>query len=138
MTTDQNLISTADRSRRIALLVGVLGLAAGVVGAFTGSQERFFQAYLVAFLFWLGLSLGSLAFIMIHYLTGSHWALAMRRVNEAAASTLWLMPVLFIPLLFNLPGLYQWARPEAVQANAILQQKSVYLNVPFFIIRAAI
>jgi hypothetical protein len=137
MTTHQNLTSTTNRFQQTALVVGVLGLAAGAVGAATGSFDRFFQAYLVAFLFWLGLSLGSLAFLMIHFLTGSRWGLTMRRVNEAAASTLWLMFILFIPLLFNLRGLYLWARPEAVQADAILQQKSAYLNVPFFIIRAA-
>ncbi len=138
MTTDQNLTSTANRYQRIALLVGLAGLVLGVIGALTGSLDRFFQSYLLAFLFWLGISLGSLAFLMIHFLTGSKWGLTVRRVCEAGASTLWLMPVLFIPLLFNLPGLYLWARPEAVQASAVLQEKSLYLNVPFFIIRAVI
>ena len=138
MTTDQSLISTANRYQRIALLVGLAGLVLGVIGALTGSLDRFFQSYLLAFLFWLGISLGSLAFLMIHFLTGSKWGLTVRRVCEASASTLWLMPVLFIPLLFNLPGLYLWARPEAVQASAVLQSKSLYLNVPFFIIRAVI
>ena len=136
MTTDQNLSSTLGRVQRIALLVGGLGLAAGIAGALTGSLERFFQAYLVAFLFWLGLSLGALAFLLVHFLTGSRWGLTMRRVNEAAASTLWLMGLLFIPLLFNLRGLYLWARPEAVQASPILQLKNAYLNEPFFIARA--
>ncbi|HMN61913.1 MAG TPA: hypothetical protein PJ988_16200 [Anaerolinea sp.] len=138
MATSQSVSNSVDRFQWIAFLVGLVGLVAGVAGALTGSMERFFQAYLVAFLFWLGLSLGSLALLMIFYLTGGRWGLTMRRVNEAAASTLWLMAALFIPLLFNLRGLYLWARPEAVQADAILQQKSVYLNVPFFIIRAAV
>jgi hypothetical protein len=138
MTSDLNLTSRVNRAQRIALGIGLVGLAAGVIGAFTGSQERFFQAYLIAFLFWLGLSLGSLAFLMIHYLTGSRWGLTVRRVNEAAAGTLGLMAILFIPLLFNLHGLYPWARPEVVQADLILQEKSAYLNEPFFIIRAAI
>ena len=138
MTTDQNLTSSADRYQRIALVVGLVGLVAGVIGAFTGSLDRFFQSYLFSFMFWLGLSLGSLGFLMIHYLTGSRWGLTIRRVNEAAASTLWLMAILFIPLLFNLRGLYLWARPEVVQADPILQLKSVYLNVPFFTARAVI
>ncbi len=137
MNTDESLISRANRFQRIALLVGVIGVAAGVIGAFAGNRERFFQAYLVAFLFWLGISLGSMAIAMIHYLTDSRWAMTLRRVNEAGASTLWLMAILFIPLLFDLRGLYIWARPEAVQADPILQQKSLYLNTPFFIARAA-
>lgn len=138
MSTDQSQNSTANRFQRTALIVGLVGLVAGVIGALTGNLDRFFQSYLVAFLFLLGLSLGSLAFMMIHFLTGSHWGLTVRRVNEAAASTLWLLAIMFIPLLFNLRGLYLWARPEAVQASAILQWKSQYLNVPFFIIRAVI
>ncbi len=138
MTTDQSLTTTANRYQRIALLVGLAGLVLGIIGALTGSLDRFFQSYLLAFLFWLGISLGSLAFLMIHFVTGSKWGLTVRRISEAGANTLWLMPIFFIPLLFNLPGLYLWARPEAVQASAILQEKSLYLNVPFFIIRAAI
>ncbi len=138
MTTDQSLTSTANRYQRIALLVGLAGLVLGVIGALTGSLDRFFQSYLLAFLFWLGLSLGSLAFVMIHFLTGAKWGLTVRRVSEAASSTLWLMAILFIPLLLFLPRLYLWARPEAVQASTVLQEKSLYLNVPFFIIRAAI
>src|SRR5450759_1231759 len=119
MKTDQSPISTANRFQRIALIVGLVGLIMGGIGALTGSLDRFFQAYLFAFMFWLGLSLGSLAFLMIHFVTGSRWGLTLRRVNEAAASTLWMMAILFIPLLFNLRGLYVWARPEAVQASAI-------------------
>ena len=138
MTTDQSLTSSVDRYQRIALVVGLVGLVAGLIGAFTGSMDRFFQSYLFSFMFWLGLSLGSLAFLMIHYLTGSRWGLTMRRVHEASSSTLWLMAIMFIPLLFNLRGLYLWARPEAVQADPVLQIKSAYLNTPFFIVRAAI
>jgi hypothetical protein len=133
---DQNLTSTVNRFQRTALIIGVVGLAAGIIGAFTGSLDRFFQAYLVAFVFWLGISLGSLAFLFIHFVSGGRWGLTVRRVHEASSSLLWLMALLFVPLLFNLKGLYLWARPEAVQANSILQWKSFYLNEPFFIIRA--
>jgi hypothetical protein len=47
------------------------------------------------------------------------------------------MAVLFVPLAFGLPYLYVWARPEAVAHDELLQHKSVYLNVPFFLFRAA-
>lgn len=135
MTTEQSLSTTIRRNQRIFLGVGLVSLAVGLIGIFTGSLDRFFQAYLVAFIFWLGLSLGSLAFLMIHFVAGSRWGLTVRRVNEAAAGTLWLMGLLFIPLLFNLNGLYLWARPETIQ-DSVLQIKSLYLNVPFFIGRA--
>ena len=38
--------------------------------------------------------------------------------------------------LFGLPTLYEWAHPEAVANDAILQHKAPYLNVPFFLGRA--
>ena len=89
MTTEQNLTSTVNRIQRTALLVGLVGMAAGLAGAFMGNLDRFFQAYLVAFVFWLGLSLGSMAFLMIHFLVDTHWGLPIRRVNEAASSIIW-------------------------------------------------
>ena len=138
MTTDQSMTSTANRFQRIAFLVGLAGLVLGLIGALTGSLDRFFQSYLLAFVFWLGMTMGSLAFLMIHFLTGSRWGLTVRRISEAAASTIWLIGLLFVPLLTNLPGLYVWARPDAVQASASLQEKSLFLNTPFFIIRAVI
>ena len=138
MNMDQKIPSTVDRVQIIAFIIGILGLAAGVLGIFTGNMQRFFQSYLFAYLFWLGLSLGSLAFLMLHFLTGSRWGLTIRRICEASASNLWLMAILFIPLLFDLSGLYVWARPSAVQASSILQFKSFYLNIPFFLVRAVI
>jgi hypothetical protein len=59
-------------------------------------------------------------------------------VLEAAIQTLPLMALLFIPLLFGLPDLYPWARADVVAADPLLQQKAAYLNIPFFIARAAI
>lgn len=138
MAKNQESMSGVNRFQKIALGIGLVGLAAGVAGIFISSLDRFFQAYLIAFMFWLGLSLGSLAFLFFHFLSSGRWGLTVRRVNEAAASTLWLMALLFIPLLFNLRGLYSWMRPEIVQASAILQSKSLYLNEPFFIVRALI
>jgi hypothetical protein len=138
MANEQKIPDSVNRFQRFGIVVGLAGLLAGGIGAATGSLDRFFQSYLFAFLFWLGISVGSLAFLMIHHLTGSRWGLTLRRVNEAASGTIWLMGLLFIPLLFNLPGLYLWARPEAVAESEILQFRSAYLNIPFFITRAVI
>lgn len=135
MTTNQKNTNN-NRFSFTLLALGLVGLVVAVIAAFSGNQERFYQSYLVAFIFWLSVSLGSLAFLMVHYLTGSRWGLTVRRVNEAAAGTIWLMGLFFIPLLFNLRGLYLWARPEVVQADQVLQLKSAYLNPSFFIGRA--
>ncbi len=123
------------RLRRPALVVGVVGAAALLLG-FAVSREHFFQAYLVAYLFWLGIALGCLAVLMIQHITGGMWGAAVRRLLESATRTLPLLALLFLPLTFGLGDLYEWARPEAVAHDPILQYKQLYLNVPFFLARA--
>jgi hypothetical protein len=71
-------------------------------------------------------------------MSGGQWGLVGRRVFEAASRNLPFVALLFIPILIGLPRLYDWARPEAVQADHILQMKAPYLNVPFFIARAVL
>jgi hypothetical protein len=123
--------------QRLALVVGVAGLALCAVG-FAGNRAHFFKAYLLAYVFWIGIALGSLAISMLHHLSGGAWGVVIRRVLEAASRTLPFMALLFLPIAFGIHELYLWANPEAVAKDAILQHKAAYLNVPFFIIRAAI
>jgi hypothetical protein len=120
-----------------ALVIGVIGLAATIVLGIDNA-ENFFRAYLFGYTFWLGLGLGSLGVVLTQFLTGGKWGLATRRVFEAGTATLPMMAILFIPILFGLPYLYAWARPDAVAADPVLQHKAVYLNVPFFIIRSVV
>jgi hypothetical protein len=122
---------------RSALRVGAAGIVVCGVGAILNWQH-FLRAYLVAWNFWAGVSLGALALLMIQYLTGGAWGLLLRRFLEAAAGNLLLLALLFLVLLPGLPALYVWARPEAVEASAVLQHKSAYLNPNAFLMRAAI
>jgi hypothetical protein len=123
------------RLQQRALIVGVLGLAAGAVGAVL-NPDQFFRSWLIGFLFCLGLSMGSLGLLMMQHMSGGQWGLVGRRVFEAASRNLPYVALLFVPILVGLPRLYEWARPEAVRADHILQMKALYLNVPFFIARA--
>ena len=128
-----------DRARQRALWVGVAGLVLGIAGAFAlGGLGRSLLSYLVGFVFWIGISLGCLALAMLHQLTGGGWGIVIRRPLESAARTLPLMALLFLPLALGLDQIYEWARPEAVAADHILQYKHPYLNVPFFLVRAVL
>jgi hypothetical protein len=126
-----------DRMPRRAAVVGAAGLLLCLGGAFL-SPSQFFQSYLFAYLFWMGIALGCLAIMMLHHLVGGSWGVVIRRLLEAATMTLPLMAVLFVPLLFGLHDLYLWARPAEVARDANLQHKSPYLNESFFAIRATI
>jgi hypothetical protein len=120
-----------------ALIVGVIGLLAGALGALA-NPDQFFRSWLVGFLFCLGLTTGSLGLLMLQHLSGGQWGLMGRRVFEAASRTLPIVALLFVPILFGLPRLFEWAHPEAVSHDPILQWKSTYLNVPFFVGRAVL
>ena len=126
-----------DRLQYIALVVGVAGLVLSGLGAFL-NPIQFFRSYLLAYLFWLGLTLGCLAILMVHYLAGGAWGAILRRALESGMRTLPLMVVLVVPLLLGLHEIYIWARPEAVAGDELLRHKSSYLNIPFFVARLAI
>jgi hypothetical protein len=125
------------RLQQRALVVGAVALVAGLAGALT-SPDQFFRSWMIGFLFCLGLTMGSLGLLMLQHLTGGEWGLVGRRIFEAAGRTLPLVALFFIPILFGLPRIFLWARPEAVAADHILQMKAPYLNVPFFIGRAVL
>ncbi|MEZ4860506.1 MAG: hypothetical protein R3C14_04340 [Caldilineaceae bacterium] len=120
-----------------SLGIGIVGLALAVVGL-TLNQTQFWQSYLLAYLFWLEIALGSLGFVMLHHLVGGRWSALIRRLMETSAATLPWLALLFLPLLLGLPTLYPWANPAHVQQSELLQQKSVWLNQPFFIGRAVL
>ncbi len=129
-------VPALDRLQRGALIIGVIGIAAGALGAMS-NRDQFFQSWLIGFLFCLGLSLGSLGLLMLQHLSGGQWGMVGRRVFEAASRTLPLLVLFFLPILFALPTLFLWARPEAVAGDQILQAKAPYLNPTFFMARAA-
>jgi hypothetical protein len=120
-----------------ALIAGGIGLGFCVFGAFSNSKQ-FFVSYLFSYVFWLGVALGCLGFLMVHHLTGGRWGFAVRRFYEAAIMTLPLMALLFIPICFGLRDLYPWTDPQAIDADPVLQHRSGYMNAPGFIIRAAV
>jgi hypothetical protein len=127
----------AARFARPAAVVGTVALLACAVGA-EARPDQFFRSYLLAFVFWNGLSIGAMAVLMLQYLTGGAWGIAIRRELEAATRTLPLTAVAFLPLLFGLHRLYEWTHADAVAADEVLRKKALYLNTPFFVIRAAI
>jgi hypothetical protein len=126
-----------DRVQGRALAAGVIALAVCIIGAIL-TPSQFFRAYLTAYLFCLGIALGCMATLMLYHLTGGAWGFLIRRILEAAMRTLPLLAVLFIPIACGLGYLYVWARPEVVAAAPDLQHKEIYLNRPFFWVRAAV
>lgn len=122
------------RWQRNSLLVGIAGVLLLITG-FLLDREQALRSYLFAYMYWTGMALGSMGILLLHHTVGGKWGMLIRRMCEAGSRTLPYMAILIVPILLNLPVLYPWARPEAVQ-NANLQAKAAYLNVPFFLVRA--
>jgi hypothetical protein len=97
-----------------------------------------FAGYLMGFLFWSGIALGCLGTALLQQVTGGLWGLALRRIAEAGARTLPLVAIMLLPVLVGMGWLYPWTHAELVAASQELQQKTPYLNVPFFVIRAVV
>jgi hypothetical protein len=121
-----------------SLIVGGLFAVLSLVGAFI-QPDRFYSAYLLGFMLWVGLSLGCLALLMLVHMTGGDWGQAVRRILEAGTRTIPMMAAFFIPLIFGLRHLYTWARPEDIARSKHLQEITrTYLNPTWFVIRAVV
>jgi len=131
---DSIVAERLDHLQQRSLIVGAAMLVV-CAGAGFLSPGQFFRSYLVAFLFWSGIPLGSLAVLMLHHLVGGGWGFVIRRPLEAATRTLPVVALLVVPLVVGIPELYIWAHPGAVAADPLLHHKRVYLNVPFFVAR---
>jgi hypothetical protein len=122
------------RLGRTAFLVAAVGALLCLVGLlFDGAQVV--RSYLVAWLYWTGAALGAVALLMINHVTGGAWGVAIRRFLEAMMRLLPMLGLAFLPIALGLPTLYEWARPDAVAHDHLLQHKQPYLNVPFFLAR---
>jgi hypothetical protein len=112
--------------RTRAMAVGAAGI---ILSIFAGifDLNSFLRGYLIGFMFWTGLSLGCLGLLMVQYLTGGFWGLSIRRVLEAAAKNVYMMGLLFLPLLFLRYHLWAW-----MSNPALTERNHWYLNQPFW------
>jgi len=124
--------------------IPVIGAACALLGIVAcailglGNPKQFFFSWLVSFLFFLSLALGALFFVLIQYAAQGGWGIVLRRIGEMTFATIPVIAALFLPLLLGLHDLFEWSHAEAVAEDALLRWKAPYLNVPFFLIRAAL
>jgi len=129
-----------------ALVIGVIATLVALYIALT-NPTVFFRGYLVSYMDWLGVCLGSMAIIMVRHMTGGGWGTVIRRVLGAAMRTLPLLILLFVPFaIFAVPKLYPWAMPLDAIANPAIREHLEkhafilrdYLNYRGLVIRAVV
>jgi hypothetical protein len=133
--------SVIDRMRSRSLVVGAVFAVLALVGAILHWQI-FLRAWLFSFMFWLGLTTGSLALLCLQYTSGGNWGRLGRRIWEAAASNWWLMALFWIPIAAGVKVLFPWARVHDDPSKAAeliahygADKLHYYLNVPFWLFR---
>ncbi len=135
-TADELIPELAHHQRRFLIAGGIMG-AVSLVGLFV-SPAQFFQSYLMAYMLVLGTTLGCLALGMIHQLSGGAWGVVTRRLIGASSRVIPILTVLFIPIIFGMHHLYEWTHADVVAQDEVLTGKHLYLNTPFFLLRAAL
>jgi hypothetical protein len=127
------------RLQQRALFVGGVALLVAVFGAMK-TPGVFFRSYLMSYMLFLGLALGSLGLLMLQHLTSGHWGIIIRRPLESASRTLPLIVALFLPIAFyGMKYLYgAWLDPEALKKEPLSDFQRTYLTAGRFQVRAVI
>jgi hypothetical protein len=140
---DYRAPESVGRLQQRALVAGIIGVVSCGICFFLYRDQyadQFFHSYLIAFMFVLGLSLGSLGLLMLQHLTGGHWGIMTRRPLESATRVLPVVAVFFLPIaIFGMKHLYQeWLNAPPTGEGSLSDLQKSYLTSNGFLIRAVI
>jgi hypothetical protein len=141
-----NVSADVFRGRGVSWVAGAAALAgwSGVAVGWVIARVETHFAYLTAFAFVTSIALGGLILLMTTYTVGASWNTVIRRLNEAVVSVFPVLALCFVPIVLGMHDLYPWAAgPDSLphlseHERHVLEHKQAYLNVPFFIGRAAV
>jgi len=129
---------SVNRVQRAGLFVGGMALLLAIPGALS-SPEKFYHSYLFSYMLVFGLTVGSLGLLMLQHLTGGNWGIIIRRPLEAASRNIWLVLVMFIPIVLGMKTLYRaWLDPEHLKEEPLSKFQQGYLTSGGFLGRAVL
>jgi hypothetical protein len=141
---DYQAPASVNRVQSGGLVIGGIALVVAIFGAVT-SSEKFYHAYLFSYMWVLGLTLGSLGLLMMQHLTGGLWGIVIRRPLEAASRNIWLVLLMFIPIVFGMKYLYSgndvetgWLNSPKTGEGSLTSWQQSYLTTNGYLIRAVI
>ncbi len=118
------------------LMMGGGGLLA-LVGAFVDTKQ-FGYSYLVAFMVFLSLSLGSLFLLMMHHLFDANWSVPIRRFVEHLACLFPVLAILFLPIAILAKTIYPWMTLDPALDHSLHVKKVLFNQVSFYVVAAAL
>ena len=127
------------RARNLAGAIGAGGLALTLLGGIVGDPRRALYAYLLAFVYWVGIAVGALILLGSFHAAAAKWPVVLRRFLESVPAALPVLAILAIPIVLGIGRLFPWVDPSGLgeEARKVVEHKRPYLNVPFFVVRAA-
>ena len=132
-------MAATPKARRLGTACWLAAVAGVLLLVATSRQggPTWLPSYLFVWLFALGLSLGSLAWVSVHNLTGGHWGRAVRPFAEGALRLFPLTALLGLPLLLAPAQLLPWMGTTAnAPEEGLAAGQHWYLNSGFFYARA--
>jgi hypothetical protein len=117
-------------------IAGVVGLVLTFMGALANPRAALL-AYLIAYVFWLGLAVGAVTLVMANHSAGARWNVTVRRFSETIGAVMPLFILLLIPLLLGAKHIWFWVAPHDLPQETMekLHAKRAYLNMGFFTVR---
>jgi hypothetical protein len=117
-------------------LMGI-GLITFLVGLFLNAP-RVWNSFLINHMAFMGLGIGAMFYLVVHYLAFAGWNVAVRRVTESFASYLVVAAVFQIVLFFGLGKIYPWTNEALMHSDHLLHKKAGFFNLTFFIVRSIV
>jgi hypothetical protein len=122
--------------RMRALIIFVVATLLSVAFAFSHEgKNHILRAYLMGYMICFSFAGGGLVLLMLQYVSGGKWGLLLRRPLEAMTRTIWLVGLMFVPIIFLWKHLYQWAAfptagavAQALSNHAVTLEQAMTLN----------
>lgn len=140
--------SISNKAKKLVLGLVTIGALLSIVGIFTMSDgedkfQRIMANFLIDGFFFFAIALGALFFLALQYATETGWYAYVKRVIEGVAGYLpvgaVILLVVFLTFSFTQGAhVYIWMDPAKVAGDHIIENKAIYLNPTFFMIRTVI
>lgn len=136
-------------NRKLELTSGIVGFGAlGVAGLLVTLLLAIWEpnqagySYLTAFAVFAGIGVASLILLAAFHASHAAWMTVLRRPLEAAASSIAICALLFIPIAIAVKPIFPWVHPHGdftpEEMAMIVHKQITWLTVPFFLVRTAV
>src|SRR5947207_14017968 len=119
--------------RNLPMILVVGGMLLAVLGSLGGDWKYFGYSYLLAYVFFLSICLGSLFLVLIHHLFDAGWSVPIRRFCEHLSTILFpWMALLFLPIALLAKKIYPWMSEPNPKLDHALQANQPLSSIPGF------